>query len=145
MATEVRRLVFSHAESTKALHDFGKAYNMTFPEGKVIRCVFAGTAEYEFHSMKQFKSSVATDYNIEGKEKAVIVTFFDEKTLEHKFFNLTADFVSGALIEYCINNKIMMPKAAKKNVDVTEFNICLDIHLDNLTSESQTGALSMAD
>ena len=145
MATEIRRLVFSHAESTKALHDFGKAYNMTFPQGKIIRAVFAGTAEYEFHSMKQFKSSIHQDYNVEGKEKAVIVTFFDEKTLEHKFFNLTADFVSGSLIEFCVRNKIMMPKAAKKAVDVTEFNICLDIQMDNATSESQAGALSIAD
>lgn len=146
MATEIRRLVFSHAESTRALEVFGKKYDMYFPEGKIIRAKFAGNAEYEFHSMKQFKSSIHRDYNVEGRPSSVIVTYFDEKTLEHKFFNLTADFVSGALIEYCISNKIMLPKGAKKALDVTEFNICLDINYDNETEESKaSGLLAMED
>lgn len=143
MATEIRRLVFSHAESTKALLDFGKKYEVAFPEGKIIRAKFAGTAEYEFHSMKQFKSNLHRDYNVEGRPSSVIITFFDEKTLEHKFFNLTADFVSGALIEYCISNKIMLPKAAKKQLDVTEFNICLDVNYDNETAESRSSSLTL--
>jgi hypothetical protein len=143
MATEIRRLVFTHAESTKALQDFGAKYDVAFPEGKIIRAKFAGTAEYEFHSMKQFKSSLHRDYNVEGRPSSVIVTFFDEKTLEHKFFNLTADFVSGALIEYCIANKIMLPKAAKKSLDLTEFNICLDVNFDNETAESRSSSLTL--
>jgi hypothetical protein len=143
MATEIRRLVFSHAESTKALKVFGEKYDMTFPEGKIIRAKFAGNAEYEFHSMKQFKSSIHRDYNVEGKPSSVIVTYFDDKTFEHKFFNLTADFISGALIEYSIANKIMLPKAAKKALDVTEFNICLDINYDNETEESKHSSLVM--
>lgn len=143
MATEIRRLVFSHAESTKALEDFGKKYDVAFPEGKIIRAKFAGTAEYEFHSMKKFQSSLHRDYNVEDRPSSVIITYFDEKTLEHKFFNLTADFVSGALIEYCIANRIMMPKAAKKHLDVTEFNICLDINFDNETAESKSSSLTL--
>lgn len=145
MASEIRRLVFSHSESTKALQVFGEKYDVAFPEGKIIRAKFAGTAEYEFHSMKQFKSAIHRDYNVEGKPSSVIVTYFDEKTFEHKFFNLTADFVSGALIEYCIRNKIMLPKAAKKSLDITEFNICLDINFDNETEESKTTTLTMDD
>jgi len=137
MATEIRRLVFTHSESTKALEAFGKKYDVTFPVGKIIRAKFAGTAEYEFHSMKQFKTSIHNDYNVEGQASSIIVTYFDEKTLEHKFFNLTADFISGALIEYCTANKIMLPKSAKKSLDITEFNICLDVKYDNITTESQ--------
>lgn len=143
MATEIRRLVFSHAESTRAINEFGKKFGMHFPEGKIIRAVFAGIAEYEFHSMKQFKPAIHSDYNVEGKEKSVILTYFDEKTLEHKFFNVTADFVSGALIEYCLANKIILPKAAKKTVDVTEFNIALDIHHEALTQETRSGGPSV--
>lgn len=137
MATEIRRLVFSHAESTKALQDFGEKYKVQFPQGRVIRAKFASIAEYEFHSMKQFQTSLHKDYNVEGQPLSVIVTFFDEKTLEHKFFNLTADFITEALIEYCINNKIMLPKTAKKKLDISEFNICLDINYDNVTPESR--------
>jgi hypothetical protein len=65
--------------------------------------------------------------------RALTLTFFDEKTLEQKFYNLTSDFVSSALVEYCLTNKIMMPKSAEKRLDVTEFNICLDINMENFT------------
>lgn len=134
MATEIRRLVFTNAETTKALRTYGKKYDMVFPEGTVIRSRFAGNAEYEFDTMKQFKSPLHGDYNVEGNPRAVIVTFFDEKTFEQKYFNLTADFVSAALIEFCIENKIMMPKDAKKALDITEFNMCLDINFETQTS-----------
>ena len=61
---------------------------------------------------------------------------FDERSFEQKFINLTADFISVALIEYSITNKIMMPKNAEKNLDLTEFNICLDINLENQTGST---------
>lgn len=141
MATEIRRLVFTNSEATKALRTYGQKYSMEFPEGKVIRSRFAGNAEYEFHTMKQFKAPIHGDYNIEGNPRAVIVTFFDEKTFEQKYFNLTADFVSAALVEFCIENRIMMPKGAKKALDVNEFNMCLDINFEAQTSETTSLSL----
>lgn len=133
MATEIRRLIFSHSESTAAVKEYGKKNNVNFPEGKIIRARFTGTAEYEFHSMKGVKSPIQGDYNVKDSPRAITLTFFDEKTMEQKFYNMTADFVSSALIEYCVLNKIMMPKKAEKHLDVTEFNICLDINMENTT------------
>jgi len=133
MAIEIRRLIFSHSESTAAVREYGNKNNVSFPDGKIIRARFTGTAEYEFHSMKDFKSPIQGDYNVKDSPRAVTLTFFDEKTLEQKFYNLTADFVSSALIEYSIANKIMLPKQAEKRLDVTEFNICLDINMENPT------------
>ncbi len=133
MATEIRRLIFSHSESTAAIKSYGNKNNVSFPEGKIIRARFTGTAEYEFHSMKGMKSSIQGEYNVKDSPRAITLTFFDEKTLEQKFYNMTADFVSSALIEYCVENKIMMPKKAEKTLDVTEFNICLDISMETVT------------
>lgn len=133
MATEIRRLTFSHSESTAAMRDYGNKNDVKFPDGKIIRARFAGSAEYEFHSMKQIKSPIHGDYNVKENPRAITLTFFDEKTLEQKYYNLTADFVSSAIIEYCIANKIMLPKKAEKRLDVTEFNICLDINMESYT------------
>lgn len=134
MPKEVRRLVFSHTESTHAILEYGQKFSMSFPKGRIIRAKFAGTAEYEFHTMKEFKSPVHRTYNVQEKHSAVIITFFDEETFEHKYYNLTADFVSAALIEFCIRNKIMLPRNAAKELDITEFNICLDIKFENQTA-----------
>ncbi|GEM_PF-1009228 len=133
MATEIRRLIFSHSETTTAIRNAGAAHGMKFPEGRIIRARYAGNAEYEFHSMKSFKAPIQGDYNVKETPKAITLTFFDEKTFEQKFINLTADFISAALIEYCINNKIMMPKNAEKILDLTEFNVCMDINLESMT------------
>lgn len=137
MATEIRRLIFSHNESTTAIRDYGKENNVQFPDGKIIRARYAGSAEYEFHSMKTVKSSVQNDYNIKESPRAVTLTFFDEKTLEQKYYNLTSDFISSALIEFCIANKIMLPKMAEKRLDLTEFNICLDIGMESFTPDDK--------
>lgn len=145
MPHEIRRIVFSHIESTQALVAYGKKFSMAFASGNIIRANFAGTSEYEFHSMKQHQSTVQTQYNIEQKPKSVIVTFFDAKTLEHKYFNLTADFISSALIEYCIEHKIVLPKTARKSLDITEFNIVLDVASDGSHGTSSTSSLSLED
>jgi hypothetical protein len=131
MPKEVRRLVFTHPESTQAVVDYGQKFNMIFPKGRIIRAKFAGDAEFEFHTMRDFKSPVHRTYNVQEKRSAVIITFFDETTFEHKYFNLTADFVSAALVEFCLHHKIMLPKMAAKQLDITEFNICLDVNFEN--------------
>lgn len=144
MATEIRRLIFSHSETTSAIRNYGAAHGMRFPEGRIIRARYAGSAEYEFHSLKQFKAPIQGDYNVKETPKAITLTFFDEKTFEQKYINLTADFISASLIEYCITHKIMMPKIAEKTLDLTEFNVCLDINLENLT-DSASGPLRLDD
>ncbi len=138
MPREIRRLVFTYQEATIAITEYGKKYNISFPKGRIIHAKFASVSEYELHNMKEFKSPIHRTYNVKEKRSAVIITFFDEDTLEHKYFNLTADFISAALIEYSLNNKIMLPKNASKEMDVTEFNICLDINYENyLTPENK--------
>jgi hypothetical protein len=144
MPAELRRLVFSHKETTEALLKYGQQENIPFPKGKMIRAKYAGGAEYELHSMKGKQTGVNKNFNVDDQNRAIIVTFFDEETFEHKFFNLTADFVSAALIGFCIDHKIMLPRDARKSLDLTEFNVCMDVVKDNDGNPSQgAGSLSL--
>lgn len=127
MPDELRRLVFKHSELAEALNDYGQKHNVTFPPGKIIKAKFASEAEYELHTERSKKQQLAQQYNVEDKHSAIIVTFFDEFTFEHKYFNLTPAFLSAALIHYCVGKNIPLPRAGRKRLDVTEFNVCLDI------------------
>ncbi len=140
MATEIRRLIFSHDEAIEALRSFGNKNGISFPAGKIIRARFAGNAEYEIHSMKELRSKIQRDYNVKENPRAVTITIFCDATLEQKYYNLTANFISAALIEYCIHNKIMLPKDAEKRLDLTDFNICLDISKESFTEADQPGS-----
>lgn len=136
MVTEVRRIIFTHGESGAAIRSHGEKEGLKFPEGKLIRARFAGSSEYEFHSMKTRRAPIQSTYNILDTSRAVTLTFFDEITLEQKYFNVTSNFLSIALIEYCIANKIMMPKAVQKALDITDFNMCIDLSTETSTKES---------
>jgi len=140
MATEIRRVLFSHKESLEAIKAYGKKNDVSFPKGKIIRARFAGTPEYELNNLKKHKSEVISDYNLKEDPRAVTLTIFCDDTLEQRYFNLTSNFISIALIEFCIANKIMLPKDAEKKLDLTDFNLCLDLSKDNFTSIDQSNA-----
>ncbi len=132
MPSEIRRMVFFHSELADALRDFGKNYDVEFPDGKVIKASLASKAEYELHTqVSQPAMPLAKEYNVKQLSNSIIVTFFDEASFSHKYFNLASDFISSALIHFCIQRKIPIPKAGRKKLDVTEFNICMDIVLDS--------------
>ena len=146
MAIEIRRLIFNHNEAIEAIKAYGAKNSINFPNGKIIRAKFAGLAEYEITAFKQVKSEAQNDYNVKDDPRAVILTLFSEETLEQKYFNLTANFISIALIEYCMSHKIMLPKDAQKSLDMTDFNICLDISRDNFTEVDKSATrLTLAD
>lgn len=146
MAIEIRRLIFSHNEAIEAIKAYGTKNNITFPDGKIVRVKFAGPAESEINTFKQIKPEIRTHYNVKEDRRAVILTIFSEKTLEQKYFNLSAGFISIALIEYCIDYKIILPKDAEKTLDLTEFNICLDISHDSFTEDDTSATrLSLID
>lgn len=146
MAIEIRRLIFNHNEAIEAIKAYGIKNGVNFPDGKIIRVKFAGTAEFEINAFKQIKDDAQNAYNVKEDPRSVIITIFSQETLEQKYFNLTANFISIALVEFCIKHKIMLPRDAVKSLDMTDFNICLDISRDNFTEGDQSGGrLSLAD
>lgn len=130
MPKEVRRLVFAHQESTDAIMEYAKKVNLSFPKGRIIRAKFADDNPHHSDG-RATRPDILKSYNVEHKHGSIIITFFDDSTFEHKFYNLSSDIVASALIEFCIQHKILLPKEAVKTVDVTEFNICLDINFNN--------------
>ena len=133
MAIEIRRLMFTYPEAMSAIHAYGEKNKIDFPAGRIVRAQYAGNAEYEINPLKQIKSELQNDYNIKDNPRSVILTIFSDKTLEQKYLNLTANFISIALIEYCIKHKIMLPKDAEKSLDFSDFSICLDINKNAFT------------
>lgn len=138
MPKEVRRIVFSHIETANAISSYGKKFNMLFPEnGKLLKAGYSSAPEFDISAIKQMQE---THQPVEHKPRSVILTFFDHKTLEHKYFTLPDEFILSALREYCIEQKILLPKTAKKSLDITEFNIVMD-----LSSESEEAGLALED
>lgn len=131
MPSEVRRLVFFHSELSDALKRYGEKYNVNFPEGKILKAKLASGAEYELHTQKSQPQELSQQYNVKDIKSSIIVTFFNEATFEHKYFNLTSEFVAAALIQYCLDSKIPLPRNGKKKLDLTEFNACLDIIIED--------------
>jgi hypothetical protein len=146
MATEIRRLLFTNAETMDAITSYAKKNNINFSDGRIIRAKFAGGIEYEIASLNQIKSEFQSDYNIKNDKRTVTLTVFRDDTLEQKYFNLTANFISSALIEYCMKNKIMLPRDSEKSLDLSDFNICLDIgkHIET-EKDSTDGLLKLED
>jgi hypothetical protein len=146
MAIEIRRLMFTYLEAMAAIKAYGEKNKIDFPVGRIVRAQYAGNAEYEINPLKQIKSELQNDYNIKDNPRSVILTIFSDKTLEQKYLNLTANFISIALIEYCIKHKIMLPKDAEKSLDFSDFSICLDINKNAFTEvDSDGNRLSLAD
>lgn len=138
MPNEIRRLVFSNQELGDALRHYGRVYDVGFPDGKIIKSAFADEGSGSGHG--KF-GDFTSQYNVEDRDKSLIVTFFNEKTFEHKMYSVTSDFISGALIQHCLDNSIPIPRRSRKKLDVTGFNICLDIIIEN----EEAGSLELAD
>jgi hypothetical protein len=137
MPIEIRRIVFTHNESTRAIHDYGKKFNMSFPEGKVVKAEISGRTDYEFQTAKQFRTIVGkNDVQKDNNNSTIIITFYDEQTMERRFYNLTSQFLTMALVEYCMNNGIILPKNAQKKADMAEMNLCLDVEVDSKTADT---------
>ncbi len=146
MAIEIRRLIFSYPEAMEAIKDYAQKNEIALPAGKIVKTQLAGNAEYEINPLKQIKSSIQSDYNVKDSPRSVILTLFSDETLEQRYLNLTANFISTALIEYCIKHKIILPKDVEKSLDFSDFSICLDINKNVFTSgDKSDGRLALAD
>ena len=131
MPFETRRIMFNYDEVHSAIITYGQKYNMNFPEGKLTKVTDANPKEYAFNPMKKFRDGE------HEKSLPLIFSFFMSETGDHKYINLNKDFVQGALVDYCIEHKIMLPKDHYKSIDVIEFHVALDL-TDQKPSEAKT-------
>jgi hypothetical protein len=129
MPFETRRIMFNYAELKEALFSYGKKYNMSFPEGEIIKVSDSNPKEYAFNPLNKFREG--------GSEKSLpfIVSFILPTNNEYKYINLPTDFMIGALVEYCLDHKIMMRRDSFKMVEIIEFGIVLEM-TDKLNEEN---------
>jgi hypothetical protein len=142
MPNEIRRLLFDFSEATEALQSYAQNHDVWMPAGKISRIRLGTRGKHEFHTMRGHADKVQRDHNVNNPSDDIVISFFDEASLEHSYVNLSKAFVAAALIDFCINNKILLPKEAGKNIDIDELHLCMDIHFNN-PSDNASPILSL--
>ena len=94
MPVEARRIMFTEDEVIEALAHFAKATKHPMPTGKIAAC--------EINTKVDLAAIVTVIHPADGSTNTV------------RFDNAS---VAAALIRYCIEKKIPMPKAAEKSVE----------------------------
>lgn len=140
MPKEIRRILFSFPESTQALKDYAHKHEVSLPEGRIARVRLKKTASHNIHTMHSHAKQILREQNINDTGEDIIITLFNESSLEHDYVNISKAFIAAALIEYCINHKIMLPKEAQKSIELEELHICMDITFST-PSESEGQAI----
>lgn len=142
MVKEIRRILFSYQEITEALASYGKKTEIAVPDGVINKVIFGSATDT---NNVKLTIDVKQVYNIEPQPRSVIATYFNKETLAHKYLNLPADFISAALVEYCFDNKILLPKTARKQFDITDFRVILDVTSEDDTEADHKVELSLED
>lgn len=103
MPTEVRRLVFSNTEFYSALDQYLSRTGATLPLGSIV----------------QVRTDTIHD--------AVTIDIRRNGSTQTEAVNLSARQVGGALIGYCINNQIPLPRGFSKSLIITGDNVALEM------------------
>jgi hypothetical protein len=106
MPVEIRRISFSEGEVIDAIGHFAKATRHPMPPGKITAC--------EINSKVGLAVTVTVNHMADGSSHAVR---FDSAS------------VAAALIRYCIEKKIPIPKAAEKSVEALSNGLALILQL----------------
>ena len=104
MPTEIRRLVFSNDELVEALQAYSETSNEKIPEGKVRTCTV-----------------------VDDRKTAVTLEIENRFTQEVYQVNLRHEFVGAALLGFCFDTGIPVPRDSEKSLQVSGDNIALAI------------------
>ncbi len=144
MPHEIRRIVFTNAETAKALNAYNAGRNLKLPKGRIIKTKIASENDSYDPGPERIPVTMQEKYHIRKNKKSVTITFFNEDTFEHLDYHLRADVITAMLIDFCLAEGIIIPSAGEKDLGTTELNIALDIMLDSATKES-SAALKLDD
>lgn len=103
MPTEVRRLVFSNSEFYAALDQYLSRTGTSLPLGSIV----------------QIRSDSANE--------SVAIDIHNNSGSYIEAVNLSVRQVGGALISYCINNEIPLPRGFSKSLIISGDNIALEM------------------
>lgn len=106
MPTETRRITFSIRELVEAIAHFAKATKYPMPPGKIIDCKV------------ETSGAVAATLTIQHMaEGATRTARFDNNS------------IAAALIHYCIEKKIPIPRSAEKSVESAGNGVVLSLRI----------------
>jgi len=106
MPSELRRIVFSESEIIEALDRFAKATRHAMPAGKITAC--------RIDSKSALSATLTVQHMAEGSTHTV------------RFDNAS---IAAALIRYCIEKKIPIPRASEKSVEAQGPGVALILNL----------------
>jgi hypothetical protein len=104
--SEFRQIVFSGNELIEALYEYNQVAQTKLPPGMVVSC-----------------TPVAED------KVAVRLQLLDQASGETQVVSLAPEPVAAALLRYCFNHHIPIPRNAAKSIQVHGGQISLDVHL----------------
>ncbi len=117
MPTEIRKLIFSRDELAEAIanhrngHDNGSKHG-DLPSGAIMFC--------RVHQDTQLRVTVKVLPDGETNIRTV---------------QLEPEFVGAALMQYCIERKIPMPKGASKSLEAMGENIAMNLSIEAKVSQ----------
>lgn len=106
MPSEMRRLTFSREELITALTQHYQASPDRLPEGRIVDCTLIARP-------KALVRLQVLDPSNNG-------THAQDMPLEH---------VAAALLRYCMNHRIPVPKRSRKSIEIVGDSLCLDIRI----------------
>ncbi len=104
---ELRRIVFSQDELRQALHGQRIDGRVVLPVGAIQSASF-----------------------LEGSDANVMLRIYDEQSDKHHEIVLPNAFVAAALMGFCIQSKVPLPRSARKSIAIAGQNIALDLRTD---------------
>lgn len=119
MPTEIRKLIFSRDELAEAItnhrngahHDNGSKHD-DLPSGSIMFC--------RVHQDTQLR---------------VTVKILPDGETNIQTVQLQPEFVGSALMQYCIDRKIPMPKGASKSLEAMGDNIAMNLSIEAKVSQ----------
>ena len=107
MPTEIRKVVFSEEEIVKAILSQNHHSRRKLPPGDIVKIKANG-----------------------GSEPNLELTVFDPEAEKPKTINLGAPYLAAAMLRFCFENKIPIPRHADKSVEILGSSVALSISIN---------------
>ncbi len=107
MPTELRRLVFSNSQLRAALDNYRRVSTGDIPRGRIV--------------------AVGLKHN--RPDPKVMIAFRDEAKGEDRSVDIEPKTVAAALLVYCMEFDVPVPRSARKKLTMMGDNLCLEIIL----------------
>src|SRR5579883_661454 len=104
MASELRRIIFSHAELRSALDDYFAGRKTPLPLGVIVNVRLEGASQ-----------------------GIVLVSMAGANDNDQSMITLAPEQVAAALLKFCRTSRIPVPKSASKSLSVSGDTLALDI------------------